>query len=220
MKIVVLGASGKTGQLLVAAAAAQGHEVVAVVRRIGVLKAGKGLVIMQASVEIEGDLCAAFAGADAVVSCLGVRPSLRAFCFKQDFQQRSLPTIIAAINAAQVPRFVLLSSFGSGASAKQSGAFLRLFLYGGIAKKMFDDKALAEQALQHCHANWTAVYPVTLIQAPAIATAELVPLDAVRRVPGIPRLPFANVARALLKLSQETNHAGQKLLLAPPNTWQ
>ena len=220
MKIVVLGATGKTGQLLVDHALAQGHEVVAVVRRMGVLKARKGLVIMQASVEIEGDLCAAFAGADAVVSCLGVRPSLRAFCFKQDFQQRSLPTIIAAINAAQVPRFVLLSSFGSGASAKQSGAFLRLFLYGCIAKKMFDDKAQAEQALHDCRANWTAVYPVTLTQAPAIATAELVPVEAVRRVPGIPRLPFANVARALLELSQETNRAGQKLLLAPPNTWQ
>ena len=220
MKIVVLGASGKTGQLLVAAAAAQGHEVIAVVRRMGVLKARKGLVIMQASVEIEGDLCAAFAGADAVVSCLGVRPSLRAFCFKQDFQQRSLPAIIAAINAAQVPRFVLLSSFGSGASAKQSGAFLRLFLYGCIAKKMFDDKAQAEQALHDCRANWTAVDPVTLIQAPAIATAELVPVEAVRRVPGIPRLPFANVARALLELALEQNHAGQKLLLAPPKTWQ
>ena len=130
MKIVVLGATGKTGQLLVDDALAQGHEVVAVVRRMGVLKARKGLVIRQASVESQSELHAAFAGADAVVSCLGVRPSLRAFCFKQDFQQRSLPTIIAAINAAQVPRFVLLSSFGSGASAKQSGAWLRLFLYG------------------------------------------------------------------------------------------
>lgn len=190
------------------------------VRSMGVLKARKGLVIMQASVESQSELHAAFAGADAVISCLGVRPSLGAFCFKQDFQQRSLPTIIAAINAAQVPRFVLLSSFGSGASAKQSGAFLRQFLYGCIAKKMFDDKAQAEQALHDCRANWTAVYPVTLVQAPAIAVAELVPLDAVRRVPGIPRLPFANVARALLELAQETKHAGQKLLLAPPQTWQ
>ena len=220
MKIVVLGATGTTGQLLIDAALAQGHEVVAVMRRLGVLPVRKGLAIIQASVESESDLRAAFAGADAVVSCLGVRPSLRAFCFKQDFQQRALPQIIAAINAAKVPRFVLMSSFGSGASANQSGLFLKLFLYDFIAKKMFDDKALAEQALQHCHANWTAVYPVTLIQAPAIATAELVPLDAVHRVPGIPRLPFANVAQALLGLASEQNRAGQKLLLTPSGTWQ
>ena len=220
MKIVGLGATGKTGQLLVDDALAQGHEVVAVVRKLGALQAPASVRVLLASVDSEIELRAAFAGADAVVSCLGVRPSLRAFCFKQDFQQRSLPAIIAAINAAQVPRFVLLSSFGSGASAKQSGAFLRLFLYGCIAKKMFDDKAQAEQALHDCRANWTAVYPVILTQAPAIATAELVPVEAVRRVPGIPRLPFANVARALLELAQETNRAGQKLLLAPPNTWQ
>ena len=97
---------------------------------------------------------------------------------------------------------------------------MRCVLYGGIAKKMFDDKAQAEQALAHCRANWTALYPVTLVQKPALQAVDLVPLAGVRRVPGIPRLPFANVARTLLQLAEDEGYAGQKLLLTPVGSWQ
>ena len=220
MKIVILGATGSTGQGLVQAALAQGHEVLAFVRRTGVLRPQPRLRIVQGSLQNPQDLLSAFTGADAVISCLGQRPSLRAFCLGSHFQRHSLPAIIAAINSAQVPRFILQSSFGSGASAAQAGWFLRTFLYGLIAKKMFDDKAIAEQALAQCQANWTAVYPVTLVSRPALPTAELTPLNTVQQVPGIPLLPFANVALALLQLLPMQHYAGEKLLLAPPGAWR
>lgn len=224
MNIVVLGATGSTGQLLVQAALAQGHEVLAFVRRTGVLRPQPRLRIVQGSLQNPQDLLSAFTGADAVISCLGQRPSLRAFCLGSHFQRHSLPAIIAAINGAQVPRFILQSSFGAGASAAQAGWFLRTFLYGLIAKKMFDDKAIAEQALAQCQANWTAVYPVTLVAKPAIAAVDMPLLTQVRSVPGVPRLPFANVAAALLDLASQAQHAephsGEKLLLTPTGTWR
>ena len=224
MKIVVLGATGSTGQLFISAALAHGHEVLAVVRRTGVLQAQPRLTIVQASVEDAAQLQSSFSGADAVVSCLGQRPNLRAFCLGSDFQRRSMPAIVAACNAAQVPRFLLLSSFGSGSSARQAGWFLRTFLYGLIAKKMFDDKAWAEESMRTCQAHWTAIYPVTLVQKPALpaAACALVELNSVAAVPGIPRLPFANVALSLLQLLEEKSpaYAGQKLLLAPKGSWR
>ena len=215
MKIVVLGATGSTGQLLTALALAQGHEVTAVVRRLGVLAPQPQLHIVQGSVQNSQDLQQAFSGADVVISCLGQRPGLRAFCLGSQFQRQSLPAIISAINAAQVPRFVLMSSFGAGASAAQAGWFLRTFLYGLIAKKMFDDKAIAEQCLNRCLANWTALYPVTLLNLPTLQNAQLIPLDQVRLVPGLPWLSFATVAQHLLQLAGDQQYAGKKLLLCP-----
>ncbi|MFI0546218.1 MAG: NAD(P)H-binding protein [Brachymonas sp.] len=232
MNIVLLGATGTTGQLLLALALRQGHRVTAFGRNALQLPAQPNLQRVQGEVEDCAHLQAVFAGADAVISCLGQRPSLRAFCLGSHFQRQSLPAIIAAINAAQVPRFVLQSSFGAGASAAQAGWLLRTFLYGLVAKKMFDDKAIAEQALAQCQANWTAVYPVTLVQKPAMAAVDMPPLTEVRSVPGVPRLPFANVAAALLDLATQTlgqapqhaQHAepqrGEKLLLTPAGSWR
>lgn len=220
MKIIVLGATGTTGQLVVEEALASGHEVIAFVRRPEMIKKRKGLSIIRGSVESQDDLQHCFAGADAVVSCLGARPSLRVLSKGSDLQQRTLPKIIAAINAAKVKRFILMSSFGSGDTRDKAGLFIKIFLYSLVAKKLFDDKAIAEQSLSNCHANWTAVYPVTLHQGLADSSWDLVPLDVVRKVPGIPRLTFATVASVLVRLLADENRAGQKLLLTTRGGWR
>lgn len=220
MKVVVLGATGSTGQLVITEAVAKGYEVIAFVRRPGSLKERNGLTIVQGSVENQSEMQKCFAGADAVVSCLGARPSLRVLRNGSNFQRRTLPKIIAAINEASVDRFILMSSFGSGETRKKAALFIKVVLYSFLAKKMFDDKAIAEQSLSQCKANWTAVYPVTLVENPAIPESELVPLEKVRKVPGIPRLPFANVAKSLVSLIPEENQAGQKLLLTIPGCWR
>ncbi len=220
MKVVVLGATGTTGQFVVEEALAKGYEVVAFVRRPGVLKERKGLTITQGSIEQQSEMRDCFTGADAVVSCLGARPSLRVFCKGTNLQQRTLPKIISAINDAKVSRFVLMSSFGSGETAEKSSWFLKIFLYHFVAKKLFDDKVMAEKSLSTCHANWTAVYPVTLTKDSAIPTSDLVTLNRVRQVPGIPRLPFANAAKSLVDLIPEKNRSGQRLLLTIPGGWR
>lgn len=220
MKIVVLGATGTTGRLVMHEALARGYEVVAFVRRPQALDMQQNLTIVSGSVEDEQAMRNCFSGADAVISCLGERPGLRVFCRGSDFQRRTLPKIVSAIDEAGVNRFVLMSSFGSGETAKKAGVFLRVFLYSLIAKKLFDDKACAEASLAQCQTNWTAVYPVTLTERPALPSADLVPLDDVRQVPGVPLLPFANVARCLVDLAPDTHRHGQKLLLTTPGGWQ
>jgi len=220
MKVVVLGATGTTGRLVTDEALAQGHEVIAFVRRPDALKERKGLTITKGSIENQSEMRDCFTGADAVVSCLGARFSFRVLLKGTNLQQRTLPKIISAINEAKVKRFVLMSSFGSGETRAKSSLFLKVFLYSFLAKKLFDDKAIAEKSLPNCNANWTAVYPVTLKKAPAIPSSDLVPLDTVRKVPGIPRLPFANVAKSLVNLIPEENRSGQKLLLTIPGGWR
>ena len=220
MKVVVLGATGTTGQLVVDESLAKGYEVIAFVRNPSAIKERGGLTIIQGSVDNQDEMKECFSGADAVISCLGARPSPRTLRNGSTLQRRTLPKIIGAINEAGVKRFILMSSFGSGETRKKAGLFIKVFLYSFLAKKLFDDKAIAEQSLSQCKANWTAVYPVTLIQEPAIQDSELVPLERVQKVPGIPRLPFANVAKSLVSLVTEENQSGQKLLLTIPGCWR
>ena len=76
MKILVLGATGATGQLIVRDATASGHYVVALVRA----KARAdlpGAELIEGDVRDEGTLARALNGCDAVVSALGTGMGLR-----------------------------------------------------------------------------------------------------------------------------------------------
>ncbi|HEY8154087.1 MAG TPA: NAD(P)H-binding protein [Myxococcota bacterium] len=220
MKIVVLGATGTTGALVLDEALAAGHAVVALVRRPEAMAARDGLTVACGSVEDLACMRAAFAGADAVISCLGARMTPRILFRGTDFQRRTLPLILSALAQANVKRFVLMSSFGSGDTAAKASLFPRILFYQVIAKKLFDDKVIAERSLAGCDANWTAVYPVTLKKGPLIPSVDVVPLSKVRKVPGLPVVPFANVAKVLVSLVANQDQPTQRLLVTTPGGWR
>jgi len=220
MKIVILGSTGTTGTQVVERALDAGHEVVAFARRPEAVPPRARLGVTRGSVEDLASMTAAFAGADAVISCVGI-PMLPRVIFKgTDFQQRTLPLILSALNQARVKRFVLMSSFGSGDTADKASLMARIMIYRSMAKGLFDDKALAERALARSSVNWTAVYPVTLKRGPAIPSAKVIPLDEVAEVPGLPTLPFTNVASVLVDLAGDDHRAGQRLLITTPDGWR
>src|SRR4051812_6077288 len=71
-RIVVLGATGATGRLVVSAALRRGHDVTALVRRTGSLDAAEGLHEVEWSeLSDESTLSSALTSADAVISTLG-----------------------------------------------------------------------------------------------------------------------------------------------------
>lgn len=217
--IVILGATGTTGRLLIQQALHKNYHVTAYVRNANALNDISGIEVIQGSLEDQTAMQKCFAQADAVVSCLGTRPSFKTLFFANDFQQRSLPKIITAINEAKVKRFILMSSFGIGETKHKASLFLKLVLHSFLAKNLFNDKAIAEQALSDCQVNWTAVYPVMLVDKPATNSSELIELSQVSKVPGIPRLPFADVAKVLADLIEEESCPRQKLLLTTQGGW-
>jgi len=98
MKIVILGGeTGKTGALAVEAALAEGNEVIAFVRRPEAVVARERLTVVGGSVEDSSAMAVALVGADAVVSALGVGVTPRIVLFGSDFQQRTLPHILNAM---------------------------------------------------------------------------------------------------------------------------
>lgn len=219
MKIAILGASGTTGGMATRYALELGYEVVAYVRNPASMAILPGLRIVAGSVEDDAAMAAAFEDVDAVISCLGVRPSLQNIWQNTDFQQRTLPKILSAVDKAGVRRFVLMSSFGIGEQRYKASFIPRVLFYTLIAKRLFDDKAFAERALTTCRADWTAVYPVTLKDGEYSAFHDLIPMEQVAKIPGIPVLTFATVAKILVDVACSPASASRKLLLTPKGAW-
>jgi putative NADH-flavin reductase len=74
MRLLIVGATGRTGQKVTEQALERGHNVTALVRRPS-LKHAEGLRIVIADPCNIEELISALAGQDAVISCLGQRPS-------------------------------------------------------------------------------------------------------------------------------------------------
>lgn len=219
MRIVILGATGNIGKNIVDQALQAGHDVVAYVRRPEAIEQRPGLTIIGGQLTDIESATKAFTGADAVVCSVG--PSLGfSTVFKSvDFMQSNLPPILRAVKAAGVQRFVLISAFGVGETSRKASGFARL-VYSTAMKSIFTDKDLAETALETSGLDWTIVYPVNLKDASALPAPAIKDLTEVGSVPGLPTLPFADAAAAVLKIATDTSYSGRKVLVTTPDGWR
>lgn len=195
MKIIVLGATGLTGLLVVDQAIERGFEVVAYVRNASSLKKRKGLAIVEGHLADSRLLEETLVGANAVLCCIGTRS--KRFAKEVSLMQESLSAITSAMQRARVDRLILLSAFGVGESARQAGWLARI-IYRVAFAAIYRDKALAEAALERTALNWTVLYPVGLTNGPLSDEVDVRPLSQVRSIPGIPMVSRANTARAML----------------------
>src|SRR5688572_23603346 len=117
MKIVILGASGKTGRILVHEALEAGHKVTAFVRDINkVTRTNPNLKIVVGDARRSEDLAKALEGADAVISTLGSsRPG-------DNLIVASAKALIDAMHKTGVERVIMMSSFLASPNFRQGGA--------------------------------------------------------------------------------------------------
>lgn len=133
--------------------------------------------------------------------------------------QRTLPKVIDAVKQADAGRLVLVSAFGAGDTAEKASGFARL-IYRSVLGKFFRDKAASDQVLMKSGLDHTIVYPVNLKDAPALPAAAVKRLDQVGNVPGLPKLPFANVAKALVDIAGDNDLSGARVLITTPKGWR
>ena len=112
MKIVVFGATGRTGRELVEQALASGHEVMAAARRPSRLgRPGDRFRTAQVDLSDAGSIDRCVEGQNAVLSCLGVAGIL-ASLLPMTFYRDSAAAIVAAMQRDGVRRLAILSSVG------------------------------------------------------------------------------------------------------------
>jgi putative NADH-flavin reductase len=211
MKIVVLGATGRTGRLVVEQASMRGDEVVAYVRNPHGIAANPGLKIAVGQLDDMPALKAAIDGADAVLVCLGTHG--KRMKKSVDLMQKSVPSIIKAMKEVNVPRLVLESAYGVGDTACTAGLLARL-VYKMVVGAIYQDKERSEALLPDSKLKWTVVYPVMLTDGAPADAVEVRPMTQVRKVAGLPKISRADVARVMLDAVRDERTIGQKLLVS------
>jgi uncharacterized protein YbjT (DUF2867 family) len=211
MKIVVLGATGRTGRLVIEQALTQGDEVVAYVRNRQGVAANPGLKIAVGQLDDMLALKAAINGTDAVLVCLGTRG--KRMKKNVDLMQKSVPSIIEAMKEAHVARLVLESAYGVGDTARTAGLIARV-VYKMVVGAIYQDKERSEALLPGSGLKWTSVYPVILTDGPLADAVDVRPMTQVHKVAGMPKISRADVARVMLDAARDDRTIGQKLLVS------
>ena len=156
MNLVVLGATGRTGRLVVEQALAAGHTVTALVRspeKLAVRNPNLNVVAGQAT--DPSAVARVLDRADALISTLGGGGSVIS---------DSTRAIVEAAHKAGVSRVILLSSF----LVERDRLHPATRLLTGLAMgSMIKDKSAGEKALRESDLDWTIVYASFLSDGPA-----------------------------------------------------
>jgi len=155
MNLLVLGATGGTGRLVVEQALAAGHTVTALVRSPEKLTlSNPNFRVIAGQATDPSAVSGALDGADAVISALGGNGSVIS---------ESTQAIVEAAHKAGVSRIVVLSSF-----LVERDRFdpVTRFLTGLAMGSMIKDKSAGEKALRDSDLDWTIVYASGLTDGP------------------------------------------------------
>ena len=162
MNLAVFGATGPSGRELLKLALDQGHRVTASARnpdKISIrhdrLNVVKGNILDPASVD------AAIAGADVVISVLGVRK-----LGKNTILSDGTRNIIAAMQPRGIRRFICETSLGVGDSRGQMSWIFEKIILAFFLKNAFADKEIQEQYIKQSQLDWTILRPAMLTNGP------------------------------------------------------
>jgi uncharacterized protein YbjT (DUF2867 family) len=162
MKLLVLGATGGTGRLIVRDAVAKGYSVVALVRSTARADL-PGADLIEGDARNEATLARAMDGCDAVVSALGTGMGRR----KVDLLTVATRALVAAMTRNGVRRLVCVSALGVGDSRGHGGfVFDRLF-QPLLLSQAYKDKERQEAAIRASALDWVVVRPAMLTDDPA-----------------------------------------------------
>ena len=194
MNLAVLGATGRTGRLVVEQALAAGHSVTALVRSPEKLTAEHAnLRVVTGEATEKSAVSGALEGADAVISTLGGNGSVIA---------DSTRAIVAAASEAGVSRVVVLSTFA--AERDRLGAGARLLTGIGMGA-MLKDKSVGEEMLRRSDLEWTIVYASILSDGPASGSVAVLPEGAKRGLSQ--KISRADVAAWMVKAAAGAEHS-------------
>ncbi len=165
MRLAVFGATGATGQRVVAQALEAGHEVVALVREPGrvALRHERLTVLGGSPVEV-ADVERCVAGADAVVHCLGIggKGDGRPTTLVSD----SVKVVLAAMARLGVPRIVCMSNVGAGGSGTWLANRVVIPLFLRWLRPIIEDKDRMEAALRESGVAWVSVRLPNIVDGP------------------------------------------------------
>ncbi len=205
MKVLVIGAAGKTGKAVTEQAVAAGHQVTAFVHTAAEYKVPDVRVI-------EGDAAdsaamdAAVFGQDAVFDTIGGKTPYKATTLETSVAS----TIIASMQRNDVHRLVVTSMLGEGDSAANAPLYERL-LVSTFLRGADKDKAAMEAAVEGSGLDWVILRPAILTDGPATGNVRVFGIDTDEKAHKITR---ADLASFMLAQLSDTEYLHQAVTIA------
>ena len=208
MKIVVFGASGKTGSLLVHEALTSGHNVIAYVRKPESVKSDHPNLKVVAGILNEKDkLKSVISGSDVCISTLG-----GASLTKHSPEIiEGINNIVSIMEEESVTRFIYLSSFGAGDSRKYMPQPIRFLIADIMLTVPLADHNTNESRITKSQLNWTIVRPGGLTNG--AKTDNLKHGCEMTQVKGSIIISRANVAAFLLDQVSNNDYSNKSVWL-------
>jgi putative NADH-flavin reductase len=201
MKLIIFGASGKTGRELVKQGLAQGHEITAFVRDPGEFDIGDDrLHVVKGDITRYAEVEAAVGGHDVVISALGPHTLLR----RVPALTTGIENIVRAMERADVRRIVYLSALGVGESNDDQNAFFRWVINPVVLGRDYADHEANEETIRKSKLEWVIVRPARLEDSAHTGRVE-VDLHLSATLP-FGRIGRADVADFMLKQIGETSY--------------
>lgn len=162
MNLLIVGATGGTGQQLVAEALERGHQVTALVRRAPRAELRLGLTPVVGDVLDPASLDRAMPGQEAVLSALGHKRWLG----PSSTLSKGTRNLIEAMGRHGVQRLLCETALGISDAWWQMGLYYTLFVRPVILPFYFWDKVRQEAVIRASDLDWTIVRPGMLTNGP------------------------------------------------------
>ena len=203
MRIIVFGANGRTGVLLVYQALEKGHLVTAFARRAGSVPIRHpNLTVIQGDILDYQRVREAIAGQEVALSALGVN-------------QRKYNTILSdgtknimqAMKECGVKRFICMSS--AGVLGNDVGFIFGKIIVPLLLKQVMEDKKRQLQVIRDSDLEWVVVRPSGLTDSPKTGKYRIT-----AGPPAYRSVPRADVADFMLRLMTDRTYDQQTPAIA------
>jgi uncharacterized protein YbjT (DUF2867 family) len=166
-RILLFGATGRTGELILAYALAKGYPVTALVRNPSRLTTqSKDLAIVEGSPTNPEDVEKAMVNCDVVISALSPVDKGAVFTFKKlvvpNILETSIRNTIQSMDNSGIKRIITISSIGAGDSYRFTPWYVRLLINFTNFKVIFAGHNGQEALLMKSDLDWTITRPAGL----------------------------------------------------------
>lgn len=196
MKILVIGAGGRTGRAVVEQAVAAGHEVTAFVHKANEYNV-TNVRVVEGNAADSAVMDAAVPGQDAVMDTIGGKTPYK----ETTLESSAASTIITAMQRNGVRRLVVSSMLGVGESKANAPIFVRL-LVATFLRGANKDKAAMESAVKSSGLDWVILRPAILTDDSATGNVRVFDAETGGKAHKITRADLASFMLARISGSE------------------
>ena len=206
MKILVIGAAGKTGEALVQQALAAGHEVTAFVHDASGYRR-EDVRVVEGDVLDSAKIDPAVAGQDAVLDAVGGSTPYK----ETTLETNAARNVMDAMRRNGVRRLVVTSAMGIGESKENAGFLYEHLLMPTFLRGTVKDKTGMEAEVKASDLDWIIVRPAILTDGEATGNVKVFSAETSETAHKISR---ADVAAFMLQQLTSDTHLRQAVTIA------